>query len=57
MSLFAWFAIIYTVANIIYFTVMIMNDAYGKKPEEENKAEEIDVPATKMIRLLPRKSP
>ena len=39
MSLFAWFAIIYTVANIIYFTVMIMNDAYGKKPEEENKAE------------------
>ena len=41
MSLFAWFAIIYTVANIIYFTVMIMNDAYGKKPEEENKAEEI----------------
>jgi hypothetical protein len=45
MSPFAWFAITLTVAFIIYYTVMIMNDLYGKKPEEQNKAEEIDVPA------------
>lgn len=57
MSLFAWFAIIYTVANIIYFTVMIMNDAYGKKPEEENKAEEIDVPATQDDRAVAKEEP
>lgn len=57
MSLFAWFAIIYTVANIIYFTVMIMNDAYGKKPEEENKAEEIDVPATQDDQAVAKEEP
>ncbi len=46
MSTFIWIAIIITVVYIIYYTVMIMNDLYGKKPEEKNKAEEIDVPIT-----------
>ncbi len=45
MSPFAWFAVILTVAYIIYYTVMIMNDLYGKKSEKKEKAEEIDVPA------------
>ncbi len=46
MSPFTWFAIILTVGYIIYYTVMIMNDLYGKKPEEQNHSEEIDVPTT-----------
>ncbi len=45
MSPFTWFAIILTVGYIIYYTVMIMNDLYGKKPDEQHKAEEIDVPS------------
>lgn len=44
MSAFTWFAIILTVGYIIYYTVMIMNDLYGKKPEDKNSTEEIDVP-------------
>ncbi len=51
MSPFLWFAIILTVAYIIYYTVMIMNDLYGKKPEEQNNTEEIDVPAPKVDEL------
>lgn len=47
MSLFLWFAVILTVGYIIYYTVMIMNDLYGKKPEEQNTTEEIDVPSAK----------
>ncbi len=46
MSPFAWFAIILTAVYIIYNTVMIMNDLYGKKPEEHSSTEEIDVPAS-----------
>ncbi len=49
MSMFIWFAIIFTVVYIIYYTVMIMNDLYGKKPEETHKPEEIDVPTTEDV--------
>ncbi len=43
--MFIWYAIILTAAYLIYYTVMIMNDLYGKKSEERSNTEEIDVPA------------
>ena len=40
MSPFLIFAIVLTVAYIIYYAVMITRDLYGKK-DEENKHEEV----------------
>lgn len=44
MSPFLWFAIALTVGYVIYYTVMIMNDLYGKKPDDKDTTEEIEAP-------------
>ncbi len=51
MSMFIWFAIIFTVVYIIYYTVMIMNDLYGKTPDEKENIEEIDVPTSQDVAI------
>ncbi len=57
MNLFLWFAVILTVGYIIYYTVMIMNDLYGKKAEVQNTTEEIDVPTNGDDAAIPDDSP
>ncbi len=44
MSPFIWFAIILTVAYLIYYTVIVMNDLYGKHGEVKSNIEEFESP-------------
>lgn len=43
MKSFVIFAIVLTVVYVIYYTVVIVQDLYGKPKEEKNKAESFDL--------------
>ena len=43
MSPFFIFAIVLTVAYLIYYTVVILHDLYGKKGEKKPEAESFEI--------------